>query len=105
MDDNIKNGIELIFITIWTYGGGYLFAWLLPLDIDPVRTAAIFGSVGFVLGAYSIERRRYTGRFPVMLSIIILAIPFTCSVIALWLYILRWLGLIADLRGIDTGEK
>ena len=93
MNDDFKNAIELIFVLAWTYGVGYFFAALTPFDFDPIRTAALFGFIGFWFAAFGIERRRATGRYPPGISLMLFGFLFTCLFLSVGIYILQWLGL------------
>jgi hypothetical protein len=95
---NARDFFDLLLIVIWWYGNGFAFAWFLtPTGPNGIRTAAIFGLVGWVLGVWGLTIRQISGRFPLGLSLLIGVIPFLSAAFSAswWLseIVLRWLGL------------
>ena len=90
---------DFLLVVFWSYGNGYLAAWLVePIRPMAWRVAAVFGFLGVVLGAWGIEQRDRQGTFPIVISFPIFAIPFFCSFVGLAFWIVnavqRWLGII-----------
>jgi len=94
----MQDHVDLLIMTIWWYGNGYLFAWFFTLlALDPHRTGSLFGLIGLILGALGIEIRGKTGRFPFGLMVTIWPLPFFCSILGVGWWVVetvqRWLGM------------
>jgi len=91
--------IDIILVVAWTYGNGFLFAWLLvPLGLDPHKTGSVFAFIGWGLGMMGLINRRLSGKFPLGLALMIWPLPLLCSFagIVWWLVdrVQRWLGVV-----------
>ena len=91
--------IDFLILTAWTYGNGYVVAWLvMMLGLNPHRTGSLFAVIGIVLGLWGIRIRQRTGRFPPGLAYLIWPLPFLCTFMAVTWWVVdklqRWLGVI-----------
>ena len=91
--------IDFLILTAWTYGNGYVAAWLvMMLGLNPHRTGSLFALVGIVVGGFGIFVRQRSGRFPLGAMVIVWPLPFLCTFMAVawWVVdqIQRWLGMI-----------
>lgn len=95
MNDDIKNSIELVSMVAWTYLVGYLLATAANLD-QASMLAVLFGLVGFGIAVFGIERRRQTGKYPIIASLLLIGFFFTCFLFGLGIYLLRLLAEYLD---------
>lgn len=90
----MQDPIDLLIVTIWTYGCGFIFGWLIEWGLSPHQTGSLFAFIGVLIGIWGIEWRRWFGKFPGAASILIFALPFTCIFAAIIWRVMLFLGLI-----------